>query len=174
MNQLLADARDDSRFSWEQAAITKCNEAAQQLPDYAAIYGLRGSLYLDYASHNLKPSDPQTQKYNQMSLEDENRALQLDPANTDYYLEVAMANSNLANLNAPIGKRKPVPASIELADRIIGNPSVSPHDKAFAYRVRRQCNGLNPRRLVIFEKGRCSFAFRLPHSLDHVPLQCEQ
>jgi S1-C subfamily serine protease len=144
VNQLLADARDDSRFSREQAAITKCNEAAQQLPDYAAIYGLRGSLYLDYASHNLKPSDPQTQKYNQMALEDENRALQLDPANTDYYLEVAMANANLANLNAPIGKRKPVPGSIELADRIIGNASVSPHDKAFAYRVRANAMGLTP------------------------------
>ena len=135
VNKLLAAAQDDVRFSRLEAAIAKCNDAAQQLPDYATIYGLRGSVYLDYASHNLKPTDPQTRKYNQMALEDENRALQLDPVNTNYYLEVAMANCNLTNISAPLGKRVPVPSSIELADRMINNPSTSLHDKVFAYRV---------------------------------------
>jgi tetratricopeptide (TPR) repeat protein/S1-C subfamily serine protease len=144
VNQLLAEARDDSRYLRDQAAIAKCNEAAQQLPEYAAIYSLRGAVYMEYAAHSFKPSDPQTRKYNQLALEDENLALQLDPTNTSCYLNVGMANTNLANLNAPNSKRKSVPASMELADRIIGNPSVSPREKADAYRLRADAMGLTP------------------------------
>ncbi len=153
VNKLLAAAQDDVRFSRLEAAIAKCNDAAQQLPDYATIYGLRGSVYLDYASHNLKPTDPQTRKYNQMALEDENRALQLDPVNTNYYLEVAMANCNLTNISAPLGKRVPVPSSIELADRMINNPSTSVHDKVFAYRVRANAMGFSPDSLAYLKKA---------------------
>jgi tetratricopeptide (TPR) repeat protein len=93
------------------------------------------------------------QKYNQLALEDENRALQLDPANTSYYLDVAIANCNLANLKSTIGKRNPVPASIELADKLINNPSVSASDKSFAYRVRANGMGFTPDSLAYLKKA---------------------
>ena len=67
------------------------------MPYYAAIYRTRGSMYMDYAALNFKPKDPQLRQYNQLALEDEKRATQLDPVNFDGYLEMATANCNLAN-----------------------------------------------------------------------------
>jgi tetratricopeptide (TPR) repeat protein len=153
VNALLADASIDYQFSRHEAAIEKCNEAAKELPDYAAIYGLRGKAYLDYGARNFKLTDPQFQKYDQLALADENRAVQLDPSNTDYYLEVAMANCYLANLNMRIGQRKVVPASIELADRIIDNSNSTPQNKVFAYRIRANAMAFAPGSLEYLQKA---------------------
>jgi tetratricopeptide (TPR) repeat protein len=153
VNKLLADARLDMQFSRHQAAIDKCKQAAEQLPEYAAIYGLRGDVYMDYASRNFKLTDPKMQEYNQLALTDANRAVQLDPTNTRYYLDLAMANCNLANLNTTIGKRNVVPASIEVADRLINSPGVSPEDKVFAYRVRANGMAFSPDSLTYLKKA---------------------
>lgn len=152
VDQLLADAKLDLKFSRYQAALDKCNEAAKQMPYYGRVYGVRGSMYLDIAVLSLKPQDPNRRKYYQSALEDENKALQLDPSNTDYYLEVATANCNLANiLNPP--KRVGTPEAVQLADKIISDPSVAPNDRVFAYRVRANGMGYTPDSLAYLQKA---------------------
>jgi tetratricopeptide (TPR) repeat protein len=152
VDQLLADAHRDVNFARYQTAIDKCNQAAQQMPYYAAIYRARGGMYMDYAALNFKPKDPQLRQYNQMALEDAKRATQLDPASSDGYLEIATANCNLANSNTT-GKRVGVPAAVEIADKIIGDASVTPADRTYAYRVRANGMGYSPDSLAYLKKA---------------------
>jgi tetratricopeptide (TPR) repeat protein len=151
-DQLLADAKIDLKFSRYDAALEKCNEAAKQMPYYARVYGIRGSMYLDIPGLALKHGDPKRRQYFQLALEDENKALQLDPSNADYYLEVATANCNLANNSNPA---KPVvtPEAIQIADKLINDSSVSATDRVFAYRVRAHGMGFSSDSLPYLKKA---------------------
>ncbi len=154
VDQLLIDARIDLKFSRYQAALDKCNEAAKEMPYYAAVYGCRGNMYLDIAGLTFKPHDPKMRQYLQSALEDENKAVQLDPSNTDYYLEVATANCNLANISNPASaKRVGSTEAVQLADKIINDSSVVPNNRIYAYRVRANGMGYTPDSLAYLQKA---------------------
>jgi tetratricopeptide (TPR) repeat protein len=106
---------------------------------------------MDYAALTFKPKDPQMRKYNQLALNDEKQAIQLDPASPDGYLEMATSNCNLAN--ADVTKRVPVPASVEIADKMLADPNLLPNDRCYAYRVRANGMGYAPNSLAYLQKA---------------------
>jgi tetratricopeptide (TPR) repeat protein/S1-C subfamily serine protease len=160
VDQLLADARIDLRSSRYEEALDKCNEAAKQLPNYADVYSTRGDVYINTASLNTKADDPKRKQYDESGLADKKHALQLDPDNTALYLDVAVATTNLANMNKPAGsKTVGVDSAIEVADKMLKDDSISTSNKVYAYRVRAAGMGYSPASIKYLAKADATLPF---------------
>ena len=160
VDHMLAEARMDLRSSRYQEALGKCSEAAKLLPNYAAVFDTRGDVYINTASLSLKSGDPQRLKYNQLGLADKKQALQLDPANTALYLDVAVATVNLANLTKPAGSKTVGSASaVAVADKMLSDASVSASNKAYACRVRAAGMGYSAASIRYLVKADALFPF---------------
>ncbi|HZZ28310.1 MAG TPA: tetratricopeptide repeat-containing serine protease family protein [Pirellulales bacterium] len=153
VNRLLDDARIDLTYSRYLQAGEKCNQAAHLMPNYARVYQTRGGVYADYCAETYKFKDPQGLYYDQLAFNDARKAVELDPENSDAYLDLGMFTSNLVNAKIADGYHHFVSAVVEIADKIIDAPGVPSYTKAYAYTVRAEGRGYTPETLSDLKKA---------------------
>lgn len=150
--RLVAQAEIDLMRKDELAAVKKCNEAAKIMPHLTAIYNARAIAYNFYAN-KINARNEEAERYFKYSLQDAKRAAELEPGSIDHYLDVALAEINVANATLPLGSFHQVPAAIELADALIAEPAITARDLAYAYRVRAFANAWAKETLADLEKA---------------------
>jgi hypothetical protein len=139
--RLVAQARIDLMRDDVQAAVQKCNQAAELMPNLTSVYDVRCIAYNFYANHKINARNAEAKRYYQYALADARKAAELEPTSVDHFLDLAMCQVNLANVDAPPGRFYNVSKAIELADELIDEPGIRARDRAYAYRVRAIASG---------------------------------
>src|SRR5690606_16219399 len=146
-------ARIDLMRDEVQAAVAKCNQAAEKAPNLTAIYDARCIAYNFYANHKIKIRNAESKRYFEYALKDAMRAAELEPASVDHYLDLAVCEINVANVAAPAGQFYEVPAAIKLANAVIEADGVRDRDLAYAYRTRAFAKAWSSDALADIEKA---------------------
>ncbi|MCC6491747.1 MAG: serine protease [Pirellulales bacterium] len=139
--RLVAEARIDLMRDDVQAAVDKCNAAAEKAPNLTAVYDVRCIAYNFYATHKIKARNAEAKRYFEYALKDALRAAELEPTSVDHYLDVAVGQLNAANADAPAGEFYASTKILELADELLKVEGLRARDRAYAYRVRALAQG---------------------------------
>jgi tetratricopeptide (TPR) repeat protein len=153
VRRLVAIARIDIANHEESAAIEKCNQAFELMPNYEPIFDVRCIAYTSYAINKLGDRSEEAHKFYDYALDAAAKASELAPSSHDHVLDLAVAAMNLNNSRQPPGVYKENPDALKLAEEVLSLRHVRDRDRAYAYRTRALARGMPREAIADLEKA---------------------